>query len=75
MSEDLVQVTVESPADDGSVTLPTVVSEGVVEVLGVKIRTYQLDNGQRIMNEDDVNTILTQMFADEIAVAEKKTSG
>ena len=35
--------------------LPTVVSESTVEIMGYTMRVYQLSNGKRVVNKEDVD--------------------
>ena len=41
--------------------IPKAVHEGVTEILGVKLRTYRLDNGQNIINAEDLHKLLEVM--------------
>lgn len=59
-----------------SAEMPRAVSGSTVQIAGHRLRVYQLDNGQRIINADDFvafmaafesGLILTQEQADELA--------
>jgi hypothetical protein len=43
--------------------LPQVVHEGEQELLGVKLRTYVLDDGRRIIDADDFHKLMAVMVA------------
>lgn len=37
--------------------LPKAISERVLEIMGVKLRVYQLDDGQCVFDSDDVHAL------------------
>lgn len=45
--------------------MPQVVSEGEQELLGVKLRTYVLDDGRRIIDADDFHKLMAVIFGDQ----------
>lgn len=46
------------PNDDG---LPYATHEGVLDVDGIKLKCYILNNGQRVIDSDDVYSFLNSM--------------
>jgi hypothetical protein len=48
---------VENP-DKGDGTLPYVTHHGVLTIAGLTLRCYQLSNGQRIFDADDLRPML-----------------
>lgn len=41
--------------------LPTVVSEGIVNILGRKLKVYVLDNGARVFEKDDIESFFNEL--------------
>jgi hypothetical protein len=41
--------------------IPTATHEGTVELLGITLRTYRLDDGRTIFNADDFKKLLEHM--------------
>ena len=37
--------------------IPKAIHEEVIELCGVKLRCYQLDNGQRVIEQDDLTAL------------------
>ena len=52
-------------SDEFEEITPVAVSESVIDLLGIKVKVYQLDNGQRIIDADDMGRLLAIMFKDE----------
>lgn len=43
------------------VPIPLATHESVMDLLGMKVRCYVLDDGRRIMNAEDVHEVLRKM--------------
>lgn len=41
--------------------MPKVTHEGETEILGIKVRTYRLDDGRAIIHADDFHKVLEAM--------------
>lgn len=52
--------------------LPQAISESVLDIAGVKLRVYMLDDGRRIINADDVAQLF-QAFEDGNPLSEDDT--
>jgi len=52
------------PGDDG---IPVSTHEGVFVLMGFQFRCYQLSNGQRVFNADDVEAFYAKFFSPEFA--------
>ncbi len=47
------------PARDEDI--PKATHEGVTEIMGVKVRTFRLDDGRNVIHADDFHALLTAM--------------
>lgn len=45
--------------------IPKTISETTMEILGVELRVYVLDDGRRIINADDIHKLFAKLFAND----------
>jgi hypothetical protein len=45
--------------------IPQAIAESEMELLGVKVKTYVLDDGRRIIDADDFHKLMAIMTGDE----------
>jgi hypothetical protein len=61
MAEFEFPMDLDDPKPSRPEDIPNAVSEGVQEIMGVKLRTYVLDDGRRIIDADDFHKLLAIM--------------
>lgn len=53
--------------------IPQATHEGTLELLGLKLRTYRLDDGRTVIHADDFHELMAAMgFGDDIAEQRRK---